>query len=289
MPGHGGRSRPRRASRSARALVAIVFSLALAPSVAGAQLSFVVTERIESRLIAVAQGPAASFGAATAGAHAPSVAEAAPAAEAAPTVAEAAPPRDMAVRLAERTVELAERYVGTRYRWGGASPNQGFDCSGFVRYVFGQQGIDLPRVARLQARAGRPVSARLDDLRPGDLLFFAQRGPGVDHVAIYAGEGRIIHASRRGYGVRYDDLTGARGRWYARRIVSVRRVIEPPADSVTIDAGAAEEAAPLLGEPVEPVDAPLLGEPVEPSEDASAAAVLRIREAALPGVLEAGS
>ena len=128
--------------------------------------------------------------------------------------------------LAMRAIETADQYVGSRYRWGGASPSEGFDCSGFVQYVFRQHGIQLPRVSRDQARAGRAQPISLDGLAPGDLLFFAQGGPTVDHVAIYAGDGRIVHASRSGYGVRYDELTGDRGRWYARHLVAVRRVID---------------------------------------------------------------
>ena len=260
--GHGGRPRTRRASRSSCALVAVVVSLALRPAIGAAQLSFVVTEQVESRLVAaLVQTPALESSSGLGPEQSVPVTEAAP--------------RDAAEVLAERTVEVAGRYVGTRYRWGGAAPRQGFDCSGFVRFVFAEQGIELPRTARQQARAGRSVPARLDDLRPGDLLFFAQRGPGVDHVAIYAGDGRIVHASRRGYGVRYDDLTGARGDWYARRLVSVRRVIEP---AEPVPAGATDEsrdAAPLLGEALEPGPA--------------GADVISSRGSLLPGELEAGS
>ncbi|HEX6589426.1 MAG TPA: C40 family peptidase [Longimicrobiales bacterium] len=154
------------------------------------------------------------------------------------------------VFVGERMVDVAVSLVGTRYRWGGVSPSQGFDCSGFVRYVYAQQGIDLPRVSRAQARAGRRRPARLDELQPGDLLFFAQRGAGVDHVAIYAGDGRIVHASRRGYGVRYDDLSGASGRWYAERLVAVRRILEDAPAPATVDPAPAvplgEAVAPLI-------------------------------------------
>ena len=148
-------------------------------------------------------------------------------------------PVDAAALIAASALRTADQHVGTRYRWGGGSPTEGFDCSGFVRFVFGQHGIELPRISRDQARAGRAMPTSLDGLAPGDLLFFAQRSATVDHVAIYAGDGRIVHASRSGYGVRYDELTGDRGRWYAERLVAVRRVID--GDALAARAAAAAE------------------------------------------------
>jgi cell wall-associated NlpC family hydrolase len=130
-----------------------------------------------------------------------------------------------AEEIADRAIRTADGFLGTRYRWGGDSPSEGFDCSGFVQYVFRQHGITLPRVSRDQARAGRALETSVNGLARGDLLFFAQGGPTVDHVAIYAGDGRIIHASSSGRGVRYDQLTGDRGRWYVQHLVAVRRVI----------------------------------------------------------------
>lgn len=119
----------------------------------------------------------------------------------------------------------AERHLGVRYVWGGSDPATGFDCSGFVRYVYASVGIRLPRVTRDQARAGSGVPLDFDAFRPGDLLFFASDGRTIDHVAIYVGDGRIIHAPNRSDRVRYDDLEGPGGRWYRERLVRVRRVI----------------------------------------------------------------
>jgi cell wall-associated NlpC family hydrolase len=130
-----------------------------------------------------------------------------------------------AAEIADRTIGLGERYIGTPYVWGGESP-AGFDCSGFVQYVYRRQGIELPRVSRDQARAGRALPTSLDGIARGDLLFFAGDGRTVSHVAIYAGDGRILHSSSSGRGVRYDDLGGGRGGWYVRHLVGVRRVIE---------------------------------------------------------------
>ena len=130
-----------------------------------------------------------------------------------------------AAEIADNAIGLAERYVGTPYVWGGESPD-GFDCSGFVQYVYRRQGIELPRVSRDQARAGRSLPTSLDGIARGDLLFFAGDGRTVSHVAIYAGDGRILHSSSAGRGVRYDDLRASRGGWYVNHLVGVRRVID---------------------------------------------------------------
>ena len=119
----------------------------------------------------------------------------------------------------------ADRYVGTRYRYGGESPAEGFDCSGFVQFVFGRQGVELPRTSRQQASAGRAGPHETAALQPGDLMFFATSGRRVDHVAIYAGAGRIIHASSGAGRVRYDDIGTDRGEWYLRRFVTSRRML----------------------------------------------------------------
>ena len=131
-----------------------------------------------------------------------------------------------------RTLVLstADDLVGTRYRYGGTTPAGGFDCSGFVRWVFSQHGIDLPRTARAMGTAGHRIPARRSELAPGDLLLFAERGARVSHVAIYLGDGRIVHASSGQGEVRYDDLDSARGRWFRRHVVSARRVIVATGD-----------------------------------------------------------
>jgi hypothetical protein len=124
---------------------------------------------------------------------------------------------------ARRVVPAAERYIGVPYRYGGSSPESGFDCSGFVQYVYGQQGVDLPRTSRQMAGAGVAVDPSGRSLAVGDLLLFSQGGR-ISHVAIYAGNGRFIHSSSSGRGVRYDDLDTPRGRWFAEHMVAARRV-----------------------------------------------------------------
>lgn len=112
---------------------------------------------------------------------------------------------------ARRVVPEGERYIGVPYKWGGTSPRTGFDCSGFVQYVYGSQGVDLPRTSRQMAGAGGGVSTSLSSIAVGDLMLFAQNGK-INHVAIYAGDGRILHSSSSGGGVRYDRLNTSRGK-----------------------------------------------------------------------------
>jgi cell wall-associated NlpC family hydrolase len=114
--------------------------------------------------------------------------------------------------------------LGVRYRYGGETPAAGFDCSGFVQYVFGRNGVNLPRTSRQQATAGRALAARVD-LKPGDLMLFSSRGGRIDHVAIYVGNNRMLHSSAGAGEVVYDDLTTARGKWYLARYVASRRVL----------------------------------------------------------------
>jgi cell wall-associated NlpC family hydrolase len=126
---------------------------------------------------------------------------------------------------AARVVATADRYVGTRYRYGGESPGDGFDCSGFVQYVFGRNGVDLPRTSRQQATVGVALAARVASLKPGDLMLFSTSGGRINHVAIYVGNNRMLHASAGAGKVLYDNLTTARGKWYLARHVASRRVI----------------------------------------------------------------
>jgi cell wall-associated NlpC family hydrolase len=126
---------------------------------------------------------------------------------------------------ASAVIATGDDYVGTRYTYGGTTPQSGFDCSGFVQFVFRRNGVTLPRTSRQQSTAGRSLPAGVAGLRAGDLLFFSQRGDVVDHVAIYAGGNRILHSTSSGGGVRYDDLGSARGKWFTDRLVATRRVL----------------------------------------------------------------
>ena len=112
---------------------------------------------------------------------------------------------------------MAASLIGTPYHFGGAD-GAGFDCSGLALYVHERVGLIIPRTAAEQQRAARPVP--LAQLAPGDLVFFDIRGHTIDHVGIYAGDGRFIHAPRAGLAVTYGDL--GRG-FYARRLASAGR------------------------------------------------------------------
>ena len=110
--------------------------------------------------------------------------------------------------------------LGIRYRFGGNSPQSGFDCSGFVRHVFSDAlGVLLPRTAVEMARVGDKV--RRDDLKPGDLVFFNTLSRAFSHVGIYLGDNKFLHASSRGGGVRVDDMNGG---YWARRFNGARRI-----------------------------------------------------------------
>jgi len=148
-----------------------------------------------------------------------------------PTATAVVPPS----ATAKRVVGTADAYVGAPYRYGGTSPTSGFDCSGFVQFVFSQHGVELPRTAREQAQVGQGVPADWRAISAGDLVMFQENGK-INHVAIYAGHNRIIHSSASGGGVRYDDLSTPRGEWFMDHMVVARRVT-PDAHGLLLDLG----------------------------------------------------
>jgi peptidoglycan DL-endopeptidase CwlO len=129
-------------------------------------------------------------------------------AAAAPPVAAAPPSSHGGV------VGIAMQYLGTPYVWGGASPS-GFDCSGFVMYVYAQVGVSLPHSSYAQYGAG--VSVSMSELQPGDLVFFY----GLGHVGIYIGGGNFIHAPHTGDVVKISSLSGS----YASSFSGARRIL----------------------------------------------------------------
>lgn len=122
-------------------------------------------------------------------------------------------PADAPARRALLT--QAHQALGVRYKLGGNTPGEGFDCSGLTRHVYqNAQGITLPRTAAEQSQASRTVS--FEEMRPGDLIFFRTSGSTVNHVGIYTGRGEFIHAASGGGKVSIDSLSKA---YWQQRLV----------------------------------------------------------------------
>jgi cell wall-associated NlpC family hydrolase len=100
-----------------------------------------------------------------------------------------------ALAMRDSVVAIARAQLGKRYRFGGTTPERGFDCSGLVKYVLQAIKVDVPRTSREQSRVGASIPGDTTQLRPGDLLMFGKPKAGVSHVGIYVGNGRYIHAS----------------------------------------------------------------------------------------------
>lgn len=131
--------------------------------------------------------------------------------------AEQAPSHDADPR--RLLVDFAMTLRDIRYRRGGRSPHSGFDCSGFVHYVFAQVlGVDLPENSAAQFADSQTIGR--DDLQAGDLVFFRTRGKRISHVGIYLGAGRFIHSPTSGERVRVDRLSE---HYWAHRFAGARR------------------------------------------------------------------
>lgn len=117
-------------------------------------------------------------------------------------------------------VATAKNLIGTKYR-GGGTTTAGFDCSGFVSYVYKDLGIDLPRSSSGMHATGTSVDK--DDLKSGDLVFFNTTGKGVSHVGIYIGDGKFIHSSTS-KGVKIDKLSDPH--YWGKRYVGAKRVAD---------------------------------------------------------------
>jgi cell wall-associated NlpC family hydrolase len=121
-----------------------------------------------------------------------------------------------------RIVETADDYIGVPYVWGGSKP-AGFDCSGFVQYVYRKHGVELPRTSKeMFAKAGDFVPAA--ELEPGDLVFFAERNGNrrtTSHVGIYIGDNRFISATNS-FGVKVSSLNGS---YWGPQYIGAKRVM----------------------------------------------------------------
>ncbi len=118
----------------------------------------------------------------------------------------------------KRILQEADKYRGVPYVFGGATPS-GFDCSGYIRYVFAKQGMEMPRMADEQYRMGKAVSQ--SNLQPGDLVFFETYEPGPSHSGIYIGDGKFISATSSS-GVAVADMTSG---YWGDRYLGAKRVM----------------------------------------------------------------
>ena len=128
--------------------------------------------------------------------------------------AKAATPVEMLPTTGEEAVDVALHYLGTPYSWAGASPS-GFDCSGFVMYVYGRLGIGLPHSSSMLWGVGRPVAR--NDLQAGDIVFFN----GLSHVGIYIGNDSFVHSPHSGDVVKISRFSED---WYGSTYDGARRV-----------------------------------------------------------------
>ncbi|WML46849.1 C40 family peptidase [Neobacillus sp. PS3-34] len=125
------------------------------------------------------------------------------------------------VKAAEQTelTEYAKNFIGVPYVWGGTTP-QGFDCSGFLSYVFKEYGVQLPRTSAEQFQQGEKIST--NEMVPGDLVFFTTYKSGPSHAGIYLGDNKFIHASPHGVEIASLNLS-----YYKSRFLGAKRFIQP--------------------------------------------------------------
>lgn len=120
--------------------------------------------------------------------------------------------------LRNKVVNYALQFVGGRYVWGGTNPNTGADCSGFVQYVLrNASGVSLPRTSREQSKVGKSIDS--GSMRPGDLIFYTNSSGTVNHVAMYIGNGQVVHAASRKSGIRIST-------WNYRKPKYIRNVLD---------------------------------------------------------------
>lgn len=138
--------------------------------------------------------------------------------------------QQVSIRASDLVVN-ALSFLGVRYHYGGDTARTGFDCSGFVRYVYQETlGTALPRNAASQSRVGEKIAE--NQLRPGDLVFFNTLRRAFSHVGIYIGNGEFIHAPRSGQSVRIESLDSP---YWSKRFDGARRIVTGPNAQVAQD------------------------------------------------------
>lgn len=132
----------------------------------------------------------------------------------------------------EKAVDIARQFIGTKYSWGGTTPNTGFDCSGLVKYAYSQAGIELPRTAKELSKVGTKVDS-LDDVQVGDLICSQGSGPSGNHVQMVSkiqnGQIYTIEAKGKRYGVIESPLTDT------KKVTTIRRVPNQNQNNIIID------------------------------------------------------
>jgi cell wall-associated NlpC family hydrolase len=155
-----------------------------------------------------------------------------------------------AVDGASEISSIALSLIGVDYKFGGNNPDQGLDCSGFVRYVFQQAtGINLPRTSREQAKVGQSVSK--EQLQPGDLVFFNTRRFQFSHVGVYLGENRFVHSPSKGGSVEVVNLDN---KYWTKAFNGARRILGAvagsPASAATMKPSSQTLAAKTSASPI---------------------------------------
>jgi cell wall-associated NlpC family hydrolase len=123
--------------------------------------------------------------------------------------------------IRDKLARAARHFLGLPYRWGGMSERRGMDCSGLVKALFATLHIDLPRTSREQFNAGENVA--VENLQAGDLIFFSSDGMTPNHVGLYIGGSRFVHAERKAGRVIITDLNQP---WYVKHFLGARRVVD---------------------------------------------------------------
>ncbi len=150
------------------------------------------------------------------------------------------------LQSAQDVTGYALELIGVRYKFGGETPERGLDCSGLVKYVFEHvTGVTLPRSAREQAKIGEKID--LDELQPGDLVFFNTRRFAFSHVGIYLGDNSFIHAPNRHSKV---QVTSIEGRYWKKRFNGARRLLGVMPGVISIEAAKSIlNSLPAISEP----------------------------------------
>ncbi len=129
--------------------------------------------------------------------------------------------------LNDSIIATAIEAMGRPYTYGGTGEDgEGFDCSGLIQYSYGKHGIEVPRRSIDQAREGRKIERRLKLLSPADILTFSNHGGKVSHVGLYLGDGRFIHSATRGVQISVLSPDDPYGKWWYKRWVGVRRIVQ---------------------------------------------------------------